>query len=1044
MQTKQAKLQNPKPVAESAADSTRLPAWSNAWGDQPPAGLVGSVAELQAKHILSQPADPHEQEADQIADQVKRLTAVGSSMVSAPPDAPEASPLRVASVSHIPAMIQRAPLDDNAASLSATTESPSTGDTTTPETSSPALIVDDSAEQLAPGQMKKSDFLAQLRDAVCTTVEEALKGTMWSAIGCPWVDHWFGYYSNRSGQQIERAIRKYAPDTAVVTSASDYVPLICDRVRKAIATWSTTGKVTGVPEGVSTALPGTPNAFSTGTASATQGAKPETGKVQLKANEGSTGKTGDPQAIREQLGAGSSIGGNVKSQMESAFGMDFSHVRVHTDTMAMALSSDLHARAFTVGEHVAFGSGEYQPGTPVGDALIAHELAHVVQQRGADALTAPQQKGENGYDALEEDADMSAVGAVVSLWSGAKVGLANIAQNAVPRLQSGLKLQRCSPSSPTELTEEQKQKLFVEATKKQFPTDLDKQIKDIDIDLRTSESRALQLRMKAVEMKLLPPNVPDAWYTAQTLILTSGSSLRSGKGDDATKATIKKAIGDFYTAFRAVVAPLDVFKERAPRGKFGSYDVYENKYLDPRTYYRVQQNLQDATSASDWLDVFSDFRMVSGGMDLYIASKFREQARQEEIGNFKDASQKAQVVVDTMKDALKRGTPDETPRVTTVQTLEALYTNFRKAVAPYDYEAERATKVAVTKWIANPYYLTENILAGLLKDLRVARSEAEWVQVFAGFEEVRKGIDQYIAAGPQILGRSQEAETLVFQGALAPGIAALLEKHPEAEKVQAMFYPEIQKENVAQPDFQVKGIPLYFYLYREDDEWNLVDLTTPHQEKANSASGGTETKPPVKDLFKQLNSKLRFPKGILYWRMRDGTDWTMPTTEPIRVSEWLSWIGLGVAAIGLTLATFGTGTVALVGAWFLAGSAVASGASAAADIVERSKQGMLDTETAIIDVSQIVASLASIGSFAAERIVTRAIAAAEANAPFTGTKASIAVLSQRLYVPLVGTRLAADTVSFIVMTDELFKQMIDIQSSTTMEQREKDRLKTMI
>jgi hypothetical protein len=1012
-------------ASAATASATRVPAWANAWDNNLPASLS-----LDDSTLIRQ-------------------------------DASANVPLAPSLMAPMAPFIQRAPLDSAPAPTTTpatpavnTQNTPTTAtDQTTVDTAADSpitspLIAEDDATDLKPGQMKRTEFLAALREDVCKTADEALTGTIWSSVGCPWVTYWFGYYGNRSSQQVEKAIRRYTLDAANVTSAKDYIPLISTRVRRAIATWATTGEVTGVPEGIPTKVPGTSpvpapaTAAATSTpASAASGASTKTGGVQLKSSGDSTGNTADPEAIRGQLGEGHSLDGSTQSRMGSAFGTDFSHVRVHTEASDAALSKDLNAKAFTVGDDIAFGPGEYRPGTPVGDALLAHELAHVMQQRGATA-SAPMSKPKDdaGYNALEADADRSAFGAIGTIWGGAKALSLNIAQNIIPGLQSGLKLQRCSTSSPKELTEEQKQQLFVEATKKQFSADIDKQVKNIDLDLRTSESKSLQLRMKAVEMKLVPQNVLDAWYIAQMLILTSGSFLRSGKSDDATKATIKKAIGDFYNAFETIVASFDVFKEKELVGKFSSRNVYENKYLDPRTRGRVYENLKDATSASDWLDVLSDFRMVSGAIDLIIASKFREQARKEEVGNFKDASQKAQAVVDMMKDALKRGTPDEATRLTTVQTLEALYTSFRKAVAPYDYEAKHGGKgmMYAETYIANPYY------SGNLNGLKAARSEAEWLQVFADFEEVRKSIDQYIAAGPQVPGRSEEAETLVFQGGLARGVAALLEKHPQAEKIQAMFYPEIQKENLAQPNFQVKGIPLYFFLYREDDEWNLVDLTTPRQEKANSESGGTETKPPVEDLFGQLNSKLRFPKGILYWRMRDGTDWTMPTTEPTRISEWLSWIGLGAAAIGLTLATFGTGTVALVGAWFLAGSAVASGASAATDIVERSKQGMLDISTAIIDVSQIVASLASVGSFAAERIVTRALAAAEANAPFTGAKASIAALSQRLYFPLVGTRIAADTVSFIVMTDELFKQMVDIQASTTMDQRERDRLKTMI
>jgi len=395
-------------------------------------------------------------------------------------------------------MIQRAMLDENedTTSPSTTSESVPTSDTTaaeaapTPavsavepasagvapnETPSPGLIIEDSVAQPGPGQMKKSDFLAQLRDAVCTTTEQALAGTLWSAAGCPWVDHWFSYYSQRDSQQVERAIRRYAPETANVTSASDYILIICERVRRAIAVWSTTGEVTGVPEGIE--LPGgglmgvagsimsgigsvgasiasgaenIASGIASAGASAAGGigsALSSLGSVFFKGREGGAREAGNPQAIQGQLGAGRSLDGGVRSHMEAAFGVDFSHVRLHTDAAAAGLSESLNARAFTVGRDVAFGPGEYRPGTLIGDALIAHELAHVVQQSGVSASTQTLQKHGAAEDsALEADADVSAVGAVVSMWSGVKGKLANVAQNAMPSTRSGLRLQRCASS----------------------------------------------------------------------------------------------------------------------------------------------------------------------------------------------------------------------------------------------------------------------------------------------------------------------------------------------------------------------------------------------------------------------------------------------------------------------------------------------------------------------------------------------------------------------------------------------------------------------
>jgi hypothetical protein len=97
---------------------------------------------------------------------------------------------------------------------------------------------------------------------------------------------------------------------------------------------------------------------------------------------------------------------------------------------------------------VAFGAGEYQPGTLIGDALLAHELAHVAQQGQSAGVSGPQHKGGGAYNALEEDADVAAVGAVASLWGGAQGRLSDIGQQAMPRLRSGLRLQRCGGSTP--------------------------------------------------------------------------------------------------------------------------------------------------------------------------------------------------------------------------------------------------------------------------------------------------------------------------------------------------------------------------------------------------------------------------------------------------------------------------------------------------------------------------------------------------------------------------------------------------------------------
>ncbi|HUF60488.1 MAG TPA: DUF4157 domain-containing protein [Verrucomicrobiales bacterium] len=69
-----------------------------------------------------------------------------------------------------------------------------------------------------------------------------------------------------------------------------------------------------------------------------------------------------------------------RKYMEERFGHDFSQVRVHTDARAAASARALNARAYTTGADVVFGRDEFSPGTREGRLLLAHELAHVIQQ----------------------------------------------------------------------------------------------------------------------------------------------------------------------------------------------------------------------------------------------------------------------------------------------------------------------------------------------------------------------------------------------------------------------------------------------------------------------------------------------------------------------------------------------------------------------------------------------------------------------------------------------------------------------------------------
>ena len=77
----------------------------------------------------------------------------------------------------------------------------------------------------------------------------------------------------------------------------------------------------------------------------------------------------------------------LQQDMQQRFGYDFSRVRVHSDKPAEQSARDVNAHAYTVGSDIVFGAGQFSPETRAGRRMIAHELAHVVQQSsGASGL----------------------------------------------------------------------------------------------------------------------------------------------------------------------------------------------------------------------------------------------------------------------------------------------------------------------------------------------------------------------------------------------------------------------------------------------------------------------------------------------------------------------------------------------------------------------------------------------------------------------------------------------------------------------------------
>ncbi|KAA3664425.1 MAG: DUF4157 domain-containing protein [Chloroflexi bacterium] len=112
--------------------------------------------------------------------------------------------------------------------------------------------------------------------------------------------------------------------------------------------------------------------------------------VQRRADEGGEAPADLESVINQARGNGLPLAPELQAQMGQAMGADFGGVRVHTDAQSDQLTQSIQAKAFTTGQDLFFRQGAYQPESRGGQALIAHELAHVVQQNREAVIKRPE------------------------------------------------------------------------------------------------------------------------------------------------------------------------------------------------------------------------------------------------------------------------------------------------------------------------------------------------------------------------------------------------------------------------------------------------------------------------------------------------------------------------------------------------------------------------------------------------------------------------------------------------------------------------------
>ena len=155
-------------------------------------------------------------------------------------------------------------------------------------------------------------------------------------------------------------------------------------------------------------------------------------KEKLQRKESSAGApVAAPPIVHQVLASpGEPMDVGARSFMESRFGHDFGHVRVHTDAKAAASAQAVNAKAYTVGSNLVFGCGNYSPNTGEGRWMLSHELAHVIQQERGGAPPRGNPDSQSEKAAEQASAGLIRGDSSVSVAGASAAGLARLPDDA--------------------------------------------------------------------------------------------------------------------------------------------------------------------------------------------------------------------------------------------------------------------------------------------------------------------------------------------------------------------------------------------------------------------------------------------------------------------------------------------------------------------------------------------------------------------------------------------------------------------------------------
>lgn len=279
-------------------------------------------------------------------------------------------------------------------------------------------------------------------------------------------------------------------------------------------------------------------------------------------------------------------------------------------------------------------------------------------------------------------------------------------------------------------------------------------------------------------------------------------------------------------------------------------------------------------------------------------------------------------------------------------------------------------------------------LATAATRLNAAERASEWDGVAQDVSRLANGLATLVVASLPTNARARQG--VEYLEGLDARLASLERSHEVVQRIPAVFYPKDQMVETGGEsgvrEAVPESIPWQFYLVntgvptrdqpaRSGGEWVLIDLTSnrrfenraPASDLDSARLQQGEAVDPPRPMFAALNSAMRFPEGRLLVRLPSGAVHELTTTAPISLSDFLSRLGIVLAAIALTAAVVATGGAATPAAVaFYAGlGATAAGVGATlAEMHERSEHGMLtsaDVDRAMVLVGIDLVSALSMG-----------------------------------------------------------------------------------